>query len=398
MRDLHRSSGRLLGSGGLRLRTGSPRRAAGGPQHPGRMPIGKMVNELAPIFVVGYPGPVGGACTELWHTLKLWRGFGAEVHLIPTWGRPPDDWRQRCDAIGCVTHQANPNRDELAAIEGLAGGVVVSFCNELFLCEAKLFRDLGCRIVWSNCMNWIFDQERRHYALFGPFAAYHCQSDHQLRTLQPLLAQYGVRAEQFHRVPGAFDPDDFVFHPRPHADGETFVIGRLSRSSIDKFSTNTWPILNRVDYANKRYRLMGWTPEVGQTVGPAPVWAEMLPTAQEPVAAFLGSLHCYCQINGTATENWPRTGLEAMAAGVPIVVEARGGWPEMIEHRRTGFVCGSDAELAHWMANLAYHEAYRLEVIHNAWLHLVKHLSDPERIWEGWQELFQTVLQVKGKI
>lgn len=352
---------------------------------------------MSPIFIVGYPGPLGGANTELWHTLKLWRQFGLEVHLIHSWGKPPDDWRRRCDAIGCITHQANPSRDELAAIPGLAGGIVVSFCNELFLCEARLFRELKCKIVWSPCMNWMFDQERRNYSVFGPFDAYHCQSEFQRKTLAPQLAQYGVRPGQIHHIPGPLDPAEFAFAPRPRVDGDPFTIGRLSRPSIDKYSTNTWAIYNRVDYPRKKVRIMGWSHEVEAAIGGGPDWAECLPANVEPVPAFLASLHCYCQINGKADENWPRVGLEAMASGVPIVVEHRGGWPEMIEHGRTGFLCRSDAELAHWMAHLAYDDDLRMEIAQRAWMRLVGVLSDPERIWHGWRTIFEG-LAMKARV
>ena len=36
------------------------------------------------VFLIGYPGEMGGANTEAWHTVKLWRRYGVEVHLIPT--------------------------------------------------------------------------------------------------------------------------------------------------------------------------------------------------------------------------------------------------------------------------------------------------------------------------
>lgn len=54
-----------------------------------RLPRFRMVAYTgAPMRIVGwrYPGDLGGACTEAWHTVKLWRRFDADVHLIPTWG------------------------------------------------------------------------------------------------------------------------------------------------------------------------------------------------------------------------------------------------------------------------------------------------------------------------
>lgn len=54
------------------------------------------------VFLIGYPGEMGGANTEAWHTIKLWRSFGLEVHLIPTWTCDAR-WKARVDALGCTT-------------------------------------------------------------------------------------------------------------------------------------------------------------------------------------------------------------------------------------------------------------------------------------------------------
>ncbi len=86
------------------------------------------------LFVCGYPSDVGGANTELWHTVKLWRRFGADVTLIPTWKADPA-WRRRLDAIGCRTCESNP--DDLQNVRGLAGSLVVSMCNTRFLAAAE---------------------------------------------------------------------------------------------------------------------------------------------------------------------------------------------------------------------------------------------------------------------
>lgn len=344
-----------------------------------------------PLFVLGYPGNYGGACTELWHVLKLWRSRGVEVHLIPTWGAADPQQRKRCDSIGCITHQANPNRDELAAIDGLAGGVVVSFCNRAFLAELQYFCKMRCRIVWIGCMNWLFEQEKRLYPLFGVFDAYAFQSRFQLETLSPQLELYGADPKTFFRIPGAFDPDEFGYEPLKHRPGEPFVAGRVSRASHEKFSTNTWPILGRVNYQPFRYRVLGWDDACSRVIGQPPGYAECYPPQSQPAGEFLRGLHCYCQLNGTATENWPRTGLEAMAAGVPIVVEHRGGWPAMIEHRTSGFVCRTDQELAHWVAAMAYDDDLRLQIAAAARARLVETLADPQEIWAGWRRLFESL-------
>ncbi|NQU26446.1 MAG: class I SAM-dependent methyltransferase [Candidatus Nealsonbacteria bacterium] len=75
------------------------------------------------------PGSVGGAQTECWATVKLWRQAGWDVHLVPTWGRD-DTFENRLDEIGCTTHHVGPA--DLESVPGLAGSVAVGFCNHHF--------------------------------------------------------------------------------------------------------------------------------------------------------------------------------------------------------------------------------------------------------------------------
>ena len=98
---------------------------------------------------MGYPGDVGGANTECWHTVKLWRRFGLDVTFVPTW-KPTDKWQRRLDGIGCRTVESRA--EGLADVPGLPGSIVVSFCNANFLRVADRVRKLGCKIVWLNCM------------------------------------------------------------------------------------------------------------------------------------------------------------------------------------------------------------------------------------------------------
>ncbi len=93
------------------------------------------------VFLIGYPGEMGGANTEAWHTVKLWRRMGLEVHLIPTWGHDPK-WKARLDALGCTTHFTSP--EDLERVPGLAGSPVVGLCNSQFIICAPRFRALGC--------------------------------------------------------------------------------------------------------------------------------------------------------------------------------------------------------------------------------------------------------------
>jgi len=340
------------------------------------------------LFVIGYPSYLGGADTELWHTIKLWRRKGIAVNLIPTW-HAQREWREKLNAIGATTYEVDPSK--LAEVPGLAGSPVVSFCNGEFLLHAGKFRELGCPIVWANCMTWIFPKEIEHYERHGAFEAYMFQSAFQRSCLLPTLHEHGVKDEQCFQIPGAFAVDEFPFNPSSHRPGEPFVMGRIARPDLDKWSSNLWSIYGSVQYTHRRARVMAWDNRLTQKCGAPPDWVEPLSANAEPSRKFLESLHCMFPINGGARENWPRSGLEAMASGVPVVAQNQWGWQEMIEHGVTGFLGNDDCELAHYTAMLAHDEELRLEMALQARKRLVEELASSERIADQWVRLLGTL-------
>jgi len=342
--------------------------------------------DRSPVFVVGYPGDVGGANTECWHTLRLWRRFGLPVRCIPTW-EPDRRWQARLQRIGCPTIAAAPA--ELPRVPGLTRSVVVSFCNSRFLEEAERFRDLGCKIVWVGCMTWLFPQERKHYRQCGPLDAYVFQSQYQEQQLLPQLAKFGVNRSRCFLIRGAFDCDEFAFRPLTHDRGTPLVVGRISRAAEDKYSAATWPIYRRIPHPI-RARVMAWADSLARKLGPPPLWADCLPAQAETPQEFFAKLHCMVQVNGGAEENWPRSGLEAMACGVPVVAQNQWGWKELIRHGETGFLADTHDELAYYAARLAYDEDLRLDIARRARRRLEGELANPAVIWSGWQRLLDS--------
>ncbi len=337
------------------------------------------------LFVCGYPGDIGGANTELWHTLRLFRRFGLGVTLLPTWRADPT-WQARLERIGCRTVHATP--DTLDRVPNLAGSIVVSMCNKRFLAAAAEFRRLGCRIVWLGCMNWLFPDERLHYRRHGTFDRYVFQSRYQRDQLVPQLRRFGYEDSHSHVIRGAFDAGLFPLRPIEHRPGERFSIGRISRAQADKFSPQTWTIYRRVPHPIEA-RVLGWSAEVAAHVGPPPSWAQCRPVGSNTPAAVLAKLHAMVHIGGRATENWPRVGLEAMAAGVPIVADNRGGWREMIRHGTTGYLCDNEDQFAYYTARLAYDEEERSRIIQQARIALDVELANPDTFWSGWRGLLQ---------
>jgi hypothetical protein len=339
------------------------------------------------VFVLGYPADVGGANTECWHTVKLWRQCGLDVTLIPH-GKADEGWRQRLAGIGAKTAAAlAPNQAGTAPVpHDLPGAVLVSFCNTGIFDSAQRLRGLGCRIVWVGCMNFLFAVETSYYRRHGVFDRYVFQSRYQRDQLQPLLRPFGYQDHQGCVIRGAFAWEEFPFRPQSHVPGEVFTVGRLSRAAPDKYARHSWQIYQRISHP-LRVRVMGWSRNIERVVGRPPAWAEVLPAGAQTSQDFLATLHALVPISGRAIENWPRVGLEAMAAGVPVVAENIGGWPEMIRHAATGYLADTPAALAEYVSRLAGDEQHRQEVIGRARRALEEDLAEPQAIWAGWKTL-----------
>ncbi len=136
------------------------------------------------IFFLGYPGPMGGADTECWHTAKVWRQAGVDVTFIPTWGCDQATENKLC-SIGCRTlHVANA--EALRTLPGFAGSIVVGMCNSNVTRGPPGHLDLRCRLVWVNCMTFLFPDEAAAWRL-RPADAYVFQSDFQKAELEKHL-------------------------------------------------------------------------------------------------------------------------------------------------------------------------------------------------------------------
>ena len=343
---------------------------------------------MTKVFIFGYPGDMGGANTECWHTVKLWRKHDLDVHFIPTWG---DDtkWQERLDSIGCVTHYLQPN--EIESLPDLPGAITIGFCNSEYITQIPQLRALGCKIVWVNCMTFMFDYERVCFEEHGSADAMIYQSEFQRTELERELKSCNYDFSKGHLIRGAFDLDEWKFQPQNHLKGDPFVVGRVARPDPDKWSCNTWKIYSQIQYNNRRALMLGVNEHTLEKLGTTPSWADCLKPMAISAQQYYTCLHCLLPVNGGARENWPRAGLEAFATGVPVVAQNEWGWKEMIEHGVTGFLGNDDCELAHYAAVLAHDEKLRMEIVHNAYEKLKGELANPEEIWKSWNHVFESV-------
>jgi glycosyltransferase involved in cell wall biosynthesis len=340
------------------------------------------------IFVIGSPADLGGAAVEAYHAARLWREHGVEVAVVPTW-EPHFPLTEKLGAVDIPVVRCLKNR--LWELPGVRGSILVSFGNHAFLTAAlEHRRRIGAKLVWLRCQLDPLASEESSTKKHGPFDAYVSQSRCLHHAVQQNLREWGLPTQDTRLIPGAFHVEDFAAEALPHENGEPFVIGRLSRDHPNKYTRDCWDIFEQIKHevtnCHLKARVMGWRRTARPMTGKPPDWIEVMPPEAEPVPEFLGSLHALVQF-GDVLENWPRVGLEAMAAGVPIITQNRGGWQEMIRHGTTGYLCDNAKAAVIYASELARNESRRLAMAEAA-RERVEELADPEVIWAAWEKLF----------
>lgn len=344
---------------------------------------------MGSLFFLGYPGPLGGANTEALHTLSLWRDHGLMPTMIPTWGPGKPAMRQKLDALGYRTvNMFEEAPSGITSIEGLAGSTVISFCNVHAMEVYPQLREMGCRFIWVPCMGFWFPYEVEAFKRAGVPDAIVYQSEFQQQKLEDAIPEVRGRG---HLIRGAFSVAEWPFAPVARQTSGPFVLGKVARDDPTKWSPRLWQIYERVQHPRRTALVMGMSAKIADNLGTTPEWAVWLKPSAMTAQEYYQRIHCLLLVNGGATENWPRVGLEGFATGTPVVAQRAWGWQEQIIHGETGFLGESDEELAHWAAVLAWDEPLRQRIVHQARERLVMELANPTKLWPRWERLFKTV-------
>ena len=280
------------------------------------------------IFFLGYPGAMGGANTECWHTAKVWRQPASRSRSSPP-GAATRPWRTSLAAIGCRTiHAGSP--DNLAGVPGFAGSIVVGMCNSHVDGLPRPAQGSGLPAGVGQLHDLPLRQ--RDPAPSAGTARPRPSSSSRFSAGRTGKGPAGLRL-----LPGAGprDPRGLRLRRNPlraaaARAGRGLFIGRLARPDLDKWSSNHWHILGPRALRQRRAPAMGWTRSLSASAARRRHGPRRFAPQQIARAGFLGRCHAMLGLNGGARENWPRIGLEAMAAGVPLVAQNQWGWREMI--------------------------------------------------------------------
>jgi glycosyltransferase involved in cell wall biosynthesis len=178
--------------------------------------------------------------------------------------------------------------------------------------------------------------------------------------------------------------DHFTFRPDPGS-----YLAFVGRISLDK----------RVDRAIEIARTVNMPLKVAAKVGVedgSAYYEAIKPMLEHPLVEFLGEVdeaEKDALLGGASALlfpiDWPEpfglTMVEAMATGTPVIAYDAGSVREVVDHGRTGFVCRSVVEMV---------EAVPLvpSISREACRRRVEALFTPERMAEGYEQIYQAVL------
>ncbi len=154
-----------------------------------------------------------------------------------------------------------------------------------------------------------------------------------------------------------------TFRPYFHAESFPFIrerdedffgCGRISRQDADKFAANTLHIYGAFESpVEKRGLFLGFDKRSEAKIGRPFDWIRIARNQREvSQQAFYRHSRIILQPTDT-TENWPRIGFEAMASGSVLIVDNRGGWRQMVEHGKTGWLCSNERDFIYYASKMA---------------------------------------------
>jgi glycosyltransferase involved in cell wall biosynthesis len=150
------------------------------------------------------------------------------------------------------------------------------------------------------------------------------------------------------------------FAPNPGKDAVSsgaVTIGRHSRDQAFKHHPNDPNIYGTLIKQGCRVRLLGATC-LADRIDDKRI--ELLPAGAEPADEFLRSLDIFFyQTDPSWTEPYGRIVAEAMASGLPCVLERGGGYEELVAHGENGFLFDSQEEALALISTLLEDESLR---------------------------------------
>ena len=332
--------------------------------------------ERPPIYIVGWPGRIGGASTKIAHLIRLLhQRFDLTVAL------PQKQFIGDCE-VRSLTEPFGVRLIFWKSIAKHSEAVALVICDKEFFTtsRARFLKEQGLKVVWSNEMMFPFNGEEAA-AKEGIVDRVLFVSDFQARIFRHIYQ--GVPS----LITGNYiDPDDYAWKNRRNF---AFTIGRLSRADVHKYPLDFPVFYQELGLRDVRYRVMAWNSELQKQYRWhrfGPEW-DLLPANKEPALKFLYGLDLFVYPLGhRIKESWGRAVVEAMLTGCVPLVPTGHQFDKLMVNGESGFICDKFSD---WKA--AVHELYenyplRQKMARAASDYAREHLCNPEEHRKRWIE------------
>lgn len=339
-----------------------------------------MITEL---YIIGQPSFVGGANTELLHQIICWKKMGIDLYILPTRNLNDKEKQIVSDHVKDILPEKQWHL--------LKNKICISFCNDTFLQNLRLIKAYCKKVIWVNCMTWTFRKERK--AQEEGIIDFHLyQSKHGHDKIKTVLNLLGKPFRSMIFKP-YFHMEYFPFIN--DRQNEFFQFGRISRSDSMKYIPNLFEVYHSItSQRDKKAIVLGWEESLQTKMTTKPQkWITLLPPNSMSSNDFYKFSECVVMPTLTF-ENLPRVAFEAMSSGSVLIVDNRGGWKNLVDHGKTGFLCDSQKDFIKYSSVLADDDELRSSMallarnkLEREWGYVASSLS--------WMEVFQWVTKTK---
>jgi glycosyltransferase involved in cell wall biosynthesis len=201
-----------------------------------------------------------------------------------------------------------------------------------------------------------------HHAVYPAQAGY----DRYVLVSRSQLPQVAhIASHRVEVIPNGLDLARFRIRNERTRAYRPFVVGRLSELRDGKIPLDWMSTLKSFGLYDTRFVIAGGGAllqklrESATELGLANQVSFPGYIARDEVPALLETFDAFCYVTSSALECCPLAILEAMAAGVPVVAEARGGIPEIVVDGENGLLANSMSQIGNHLRRLRDDEALR---------------------------------------
>lgn len=221
-------------------------------------------------------------------------------------------------------------------------GYAIAFCNFRLFSEKwriQKIKQIGLKMIWSNDMMWTTKDEI-DCLKENLIDVYLFTSEFHKYILEQKSPE--IKNNKSYILPNYFFPDKYNNFEKKESYQDKFVIGKLSRADIMKFSENFPLFYEKIPIHNSLFRVMGWNNNLQQKFKwfnfKESKW-NLLPENKESILEFLSQLDLYVfNAHHRYIENQTRAMIEAQLIGVPAIAPNYGNFPNIIWHGKNGFL------------------------------------------------------------